>query len=400
MTPSPCSSVEHLPPEAPSEQEWSRMSERADNELVWNPDPCNQDRVADAEAFLLERRGLTPQNQRPLRFKPRENGQAEFWKSQTIFKNAIAAKLRGAGHNRLAEKLELCHSYLTYAVCGDCGQVKRFPNRCDQHYCPECQPHLSHERKKQVEWWTQLIAQPKHVVLTIRNTTELTPEHIEELRAYLTALRRSAFATKKTFWWQSKRTGDLKRIKSWRPQSKDGWTLTSSPWRGGFYSLEITQEGKGWHPHFHLLVDCDYINQELLAAHWQRITRGASWIVKVQDCRDQSYLQEVTKYAAKGSQIACWRPQDIVTFIAALTGKRTFGVFGTLYGKRTQFAEFIATLKAARPKCDCGSSNVKYYDETSFILLDLKPDIQASPAPPIPDFEQIDILAEPILPPR
>jgi hypothetical protein len=267
-----------------------------------------------------------------------------------------------------AQKLENCHSYYTVAVCNDCGQTKKFPNRCDQGHCPECQPGLARERASQVNWWTATIKQPKHVVLTLRNIPELTAAHLTEARRYLTALRRSAFATKRTAWWLDKATGAITRTRQLRSPDASGSPLQSMPWRGGFYSIEITKERAGWHLHFHLLVDSNFIDRRVLSDRWRRITRGFSYIVEVKDCRDASYLTEVTKYAVKGSQLAKWTPSDVAQFVSVFSGARTFGVFGSLYGARTEFAEFIAELKGARPLCDCGSCSVRYLTEADWLI--------------------------------
>jgi hypothetical protein len=282
--------------------------------------------------------------------KPSANPyQTEFWRKQTTHKNTVAAKLRQAGYRELAQSLEDCHSYYTFAVCNNCGIVQKFPNRCDQFFCPECQPHLAKERKRQVEWWTVGLKQPKHVVLTVRNIPDLTSDHVDELRAWFTKLRRRKFA---------------------------------SNWAAGFYSIEVTNEGKGWHLHLHVLVEARWIDSSELALQWDSITNGFGRIVKVKDCRDDSYLAEVTKYAVKGVQLAAWSPDQIATFITAFQNKRTFGVFGTLYGQRTEFAEWIATIKQSRPRCRCGSDNCRYYSETDYLLLECQPDLIAKPRPP------------------
>ena len=100
-----------------------------------------------------------------------------------------------------------------------------------------------------------------------------------------------------------------------------------------------------------------------------------------------------------GSQIAAWKPESIATFVRAFTGKRTFGVFGNLFGARTEFAEWIASLKMAKPRCDCGSCNVSYQSEESWIIADSHhlPVVAARP-PPQPDPQQQLIAATPSWP--
>lgn len=277
------------------------------------------------------------------------NPQVEFWSHHTIHKNAAAAKLREAGRPDLAQSLEDCHSHYTVAVCRDCGRTVKFPNRCDTFYCPECQPRLAHERAESVGWWARQVQQPKHVVLTARNTPDLTPEHVKEFKD----------------WWKKLRRRKVARH-----------------WQGGFYSLEVTNEGRGWHLHLHALIDARWIDAGQLATEWASVTAGAGHIVRVKDSRQADYLHEVTKYCVKGSMLAKWTGPDIAAFIGAFTGQRTFGVFGSLYGKRTEFADWLKTLRDEKPKCECGSSNIAYYSEAEFLTLSLQPNPTTAPRPP------------------
>jgi hypothetical protein len=330
----------------------------ADRELCWQPDYRPPGHLDAEEALKLEKRGITPQTEHPPRPIWKTSVQSEFWRTQTAHKNSIAAKLREAGMELEANKLETCHTDYTFAVCGDCGTIRKFPNRCDLFYCPECQPGLARDRKRQVEWWVKTIKQPKHVVLTVKNISNLEPGHLDELRRWFTRLRRRKFA---------------------------------SNWRGGFYSIELTNEGAGWHLHLHALIDCRFIDGGELALQWANITRNAGRIVKVKDCRQHDYLSEVTKYAVKGTQLAAWQPAQVAEFIRAFDGKRTFGVFGELYGMRTEFREWIEQLRLARPRCDCGSCNVRYFDSAKMLELDLQPTIPTKPKPPQPLFTNCEL---------
>ena len=318
----------------------------------------------------LERRGLTSQIPGTPGASPRcasrdlsnlkgKQWQAEFWAAQTAHKCSTAAKLREAGRTDLADSLDNCHSTFTVAQCNDCGKVQRFPNRCDQFFCAECQPRLSADRRKAVEWWVNLISQPKHVVLTVANLPTFSKGHVQEFKRWWSRLRRRKFA---------------------------------SNWQGGFYSLEVTNEGRGWHLHLHALVDAKWIDAAQLATEWSKVTGGIGHIVKVKDARRADYLAEVTKYAVKGVDLAKWSGPDIVTFIEAFTGVRSFGVFGVLYAARTKFAEFIATLKDAKPKCDCGSCSVTYYTESEWLAADFKLVPATAGQPPPLDTRQLTFL--------
>ena len=353
------------------------------------------------DAILLEKSGITAPNQ-----------QREFWRRQTICKNTVAAKLRQAGLSVLAAKLEHCHSEYTVATCKNCDAIRKFPNRCDlfccpecanhlqfrrrqqvewwtklEHChseytiatckncdavrkfpnrcdlfcCPECANHLQFRRRQQVEWWTKLVTQPKHVVLTIRNIRDLSAGHVRQMKKYLEALRRRKFCRN---------------------------------WRGGFYRIEVTLGKGGWHLHIHLLVDADWIDQPELKQQWNSVTGGGGYIVKVKDCRESEYLREVTKYVVKSTTMAQWSPDTLRTFVLAFTGLRLFGVFGSLYGARTKFADFIAELKDTRRACDCDDPQVVYQSEEEF-SRSKQPRVPIfSARPPPPAEVQIPLIAE------
>lgn len=280
-----------------------------------------------ARSLQLETRGTTSQIH-----------QGTLWRSGEVFASSVAAKLREFGRLDLAEPLEKCHSESVNLRCAGCQRVNTVWNRCDLFFCARCQPRLARERAESVEWWTKQIRQPKHVVLTLANTPDLTKEHVQHMKDSFTRLRRSVFAKN---------------------------------WLGGFYRLEVTNEGKGWHLHLHALVDCRFIDASGLAVAWNRCNRGTGHIVKVKDCREASYLKEVTKYAVKGSELARWSAADIATFVDAFEDIRTFGVFGELYGKRTEWKEFIAGLVEQRATCACGCSSFKVCTDSELEWLEL-----------------------------
>ena len=344
-----CFPEDPIPPEGPDYCVSSRYAQVDEDGVVWFPDMAPPGHLERDESILLDQRGTNRHLSWASTDHPAKRIQKEFWREQTAFKNSIAAKLREVGLVEDAASLENCHSYYTVAVCGDCGQVRKFPNRCDQFFCPECNHHLTADRTSQVEWWTKTIRQPKHICLTIKNINHITPLHIDELRRYFTKLRHRKF---------------------------------TRGWRGGFYSMQITHSATGWHPHIHVVVDANWIDTNALTDAWRAITRGAGQVTKVKDCRNKGYLRRVTSYIARGSEMAAWEPMIIAECIEAFRGRRTFGVFGSLFGMRSEFAEWIAELKAKRPRCDCGSCNVKYFSEAEYLAWDLRPGPTKSPRPP------------------
>ncbi|MNZ75138.1 Replication protein [compost metagenome] len=100
---------------------------------------------------------------------------------------------------------------------------------------------------------------------------------------------------------------------------------------GGVYTLELTNKGKGWHPHCHMIALCaSEIDQAALSAEWEAIT-GDSFVVDVRPITgDPSEgFMEVFKYAVKFSDLSLadnWEAAQV------LKGKRLLGSFGLFRG--------------------------------------------------------------------
>jgi hypothetical protein len=311
--------------------------------LLEPPSPCGAPPESPDESFpfddaepprspaviTLETRGLKPQNH-----------QSELFDKALVLKASIVAKLHVAGLNDLADTLDACGTRKTFCKCNACGKLQIFFNRCDNAICPVCQPKLARDRRRDIDWWANQVRQPKHVVLTLRNVPTLERGHLVEAKSFLTKLRRSKFA-------------------------KD--------WRGGCWSLEITNEGRGWHIHFHLLIDADWIDAKDLAKQWHKSTNGAGFIVKVKDARKEDYLKELVKYCVKGTELARWNPDDLAMFVAALQDGHTFGVFGSLRSRRKSFKEFQEETASKHHLCPCGSDNCKLMSEHEYYQWQLEP---------------------------
>lgn len=338
---------------------WESISK--DSVLEWDSCAVVHAERDIVDAILLERGGTTSQPPGVSKNKTPRLKQVEMWRKGTTHKWEVARKLHEQGQHALALKLDNCHSEWTIAECGSCHVARKFANRCDLFCCPECQHSLQVRRSQQVEWWTKTVKQPKHVVLTIHNLPDLTPGHLTHFKKMFARLRRRKFAKN---------------------------------WIGGFYRIEITNEGRGWHLHLHALVEAKWIDKQALSNNWKSITNGLGYIVDVQDCRGEGYLREVTKYVVKGSELSKWSGPDIATFVTAFANQRTFGVFGKLYGMRTKFADFVDSLRESKSQCPCGANCMRYWSEPDW-LARVRPAArqhQAHAPPPPPAQPQLFTL--------
>lgn len=259
--------------------------------------------------------------------------QSEFWRKTDILRLAVSARLREGGRLEDADVLARCGTETNIAVCVGCQKPRVFRNRCDRSYCPGCQPALAQERRVSIEWWTKQVRQPKHLVLTARNSATITKDYLRTLKDALSKLRRRKLAR---------------------------------AWRGGCWSMEVTNEGRGWHVHFHILVDSPWIDTSAVSTVWGELVGQDYAIVAVRSVARTDYLAEVTKYAVKGTDLARWSAADVCSYVAAVDGVRMFGVFGSLYGCRSAWKEFIESLTDQRRQCECGCSHWKIMSESEY----------------------------------
>lgn len=304
------------------------------------PQSARHDRVPASGPLSLETSGLTVGKQLSLP-----------WIYRDSLRSEIVKALRNYQESEIADKVEECHTKKTAKSCKQCGNTSYFWNRCDRIVCPLCASRLVKERHKRVKWWVAGTRQAKHVTLTIPNFPVLTKESLKWAKHQLRLLRQSKFAR---------------------------------GWKGGFWSLEITNEGRGWHVHFHLLIEARWIEHAQLKKEWGKRIEVEKPIVWVKDCRRDGYLAEVAKYVCKVDQISRWEDSEIVQFARALQGTRTFGVFGSCYDRKPDFDEWVASLTPEEDICDCGACDWHFrpvYDWED----DDDPTSNPNPPPPRPE---------------
>ena len=247
--------------------------------------------------------------------------QDEFWTQVSAHHETLISKLDAAGRPDLVGRMRDCHTQVLSLTCVGCGICRMVSNRCEKRWCPICVARLARERREQLNWWIATLKQPKHVVLTCRNTEQISRQRVRQFRTALRKLRNQKLC---------------------------------SSWRSGVWSLEVTNESRGWHLHAHLLVESRWIDPAELSRAWAKLIGQDFAIVKVKDARKEDYLRELIKYVVKSSQLASWSPEDIAGFMDSFTGTRTFGVFGTLSGERARWKAELRGLRRERGSCECG----------------------------------------------
>ena len=219
---------------------------------------------------------------------------------------------------KTAASLASCGNYLHFREYFTVGKV-RLHNAtfCKQHLvCPLCAIRRGAKALGAYLTRWQVIQQerpelrPYLLTLTVKNGDDL-----EERQAHLTKSLRKLMDHRRNF-------------NSGVPRAP--WTELCKA-QGGVYTLELTNKGKGWHPHCHMIVlASSQPSQSDLSAEWLRIT-GDSMIV---DCRpitgDPSEgFMEVFKYAVKFSDLTL---EDNWHAAQTLKGKRLLNSFGLFRG--------------------------------------------------------------------
>lgn len=305
------------------------------------------------ESFSLDNSPFTP---RP-KFKPKpltrdqwrelkiqrraaERKQLEGIESQDIFKLCIESKLEAAGakdwcashDEKWFDNFLRCGRETFYVLCGVCRDGHEAHYQCSLKWCPRCNWRISMKRRELLGQMTKGMYQVKHVVLTQKNFEQLTREKIQESRKHLFALRRQKIFGKIT---------------------------------GGCASLEFTNEGNGWHMHWHLLVQTNWIDAHQLSIAWGQLVGQEFAIVKIKDVSEKSYLQELCKYVVEGSELSKWPKEKILQFVSALRGTRCFTTFGAFRHLQKCSREFLSEKPSIEANCKCKSGDWIFGNERS-----------------------------------
>jgi len=192
--------------------------------------------------------------------------------------------------------LECGHAFIAY-FCRDCAHETKLKLSCFLRLCPRCAVRRSLKFVHAHTHALSLITEPKLLTLTFKSVPTLTPETLTSARKSLTKLRHRKL-------WHSNVTG-------------------------GLAGLELTWSPKGWHPHWHALLDSSYISRYPLSKAWKQITQGA-WLVDIRQCDPITGCHEVAKYIAKGTTFYS-HPALLRQFLDTTKGRRFFTTFGSFY---------------------------------------------------------------------
>ncbi len=204
--------------------------------------------------------------------------------------------------NPSADRLRWCQTGHWFVRHEDTGEVRLWANSCNLRWCPKCAAALARFRAHNVGAWCDSFDNPKFLTLTIKHSD--TP--LADQRKYLCDCFRK-----------------LRLNKEFRRYVY-----------GGVWGLHIKRAKNDglWHPHIHALIHADFYPHNQLLATWSKIAPGST-IVDIRSVHDSTgAAYDIAGYTATPSDLSKLSPQDGVTVIDALHGKRICGAWGTAKG--------------------------------------------------------------------
>lgn len=223
------------------------------------------------------------------------------------------------GHPQLALKLEDCGSWLKFREWIESGESRlRQAYFCKKFLVCRCCAAIRAGKmiQKYAERIELIQAQHPHLIPAM---ITLTVKNGDDLHARMARLEQ----------------GFGKMISAAR-YAKDGkrrnikveWNKV----KGFVASYEVTNEGKGWHPHIHAFVLLEsYINQADLSEQWLRFT-GDSYVVGITKCRKANLIAALCETMKYSSKMHTMKPEHVIQVAEECKGKRWINAGGLLRG--------------------------------------------------------------------
>jgi hypothetical protein len=138
--------------------------------------------------------------------------------------------------------------------------------------------------------------------------------------------------------------GSVKRIRGYFNKLRHRKNFKTSI-KGGFYMIQVTNDGNGWHLHMHIIYDGLYIPKKALVNAWREIT-GGSYIVDIGEAKNPK--RAVAYLLSDFSGTPRIREQDKTVYNGVFKGSRLVQAFGC----------YARTKMSSPYKCpSCGGSS-------------------------------------------
>lgn len=222
------------------------------------------------------------------------------------------------------KSLSECREHAYFARDKATGEVKIMTDSCRQRWCPMCAGQKAKFAKESTRRWVESLDKPRFLTLTLRHCEESLKSQIEFLQDCFRRLRYRAF-------WKRNVTGGI-------------W----------FLQVHRSKHDQCWHPHFHILLDGNYMEAAEISALWDLVTFGSP-VINIKQVKDpENAADYVARYSSRPARLVDMPLSDRIEMITALHGKRLSGTFGT-----------AKTVTLTPPKIENTSEwqQIGYFDE-------------------------------------
>lgn len=270
----------------------------------------------------------------PLKKRAKESAGFVKQKIQTFnpkkYKNVLGQEVSPKEQlndlTKIYTNLDKCAEYLVFHDYYTIDQLRLVKaHTCKQHLlCPFCaRRRAAKATEKAIPKIETLLSENPHLIpvmitLTVKNGPDLKERYDHLKNAY-----RRLQDRRRDFFKKGVGRTEFRKI------------------QGAMASYEVTNKGKGWHPHIHMFALIDsYIDQKALSREWHEVT-GDSKVVGITRIRPSNSpeipgvmdittgILEVLKYAVKFQDLSL---EDTWHAFQTLRGKRLLDSFGCLRG--------------------------------------------------------------------
>lgn len=234
--------------------------------------------------------------------------------------------------------------------------------KCKKKWCPSCAPALAMKKNLRIQAAVERFRWPLFVTLTMKNVDDLSFGAVRDLRRAFGKMRHRK-------WWK-------KAVK------------------GGVACIEVTNKGKGWHPHLHAVVDSRFLSVTVKEPNpcWARKCKkeafdaaakelGEAWAkllgqelasIYIKRANSKTILKEVVKYAVKGSDLVACQGK-LGNLVRAIEGTRLLTTFGTVYrlGKTPPSAQMDAEQIQSKASLSQGENRDSCCEHAQLIPLEV-----------------------------
>jgi len=234
--------------------------------------------------------------------------ESDFWHSGWAVRRdrVIAAMRAGGASPAAAYRFEHCGSRAWVWQKKDGSDVRVHADFCRNRHCVRCSAAVGRRVRATIEETTKGEA-TRLLTLTVPHNKA------EPLRPLVSRLLVGFQALRRTEQWKKAVTG-------------------------GCYVLEVkwNEDGGGWHPHLHVLLQGDYIDHNGLKGHWQRLTGCTGVRIELVRSRE-GIARYVARYVTKQIDASVYRDQErLIEALQTLQGTRMMGTFGNWRGVELQ----------------------------------------------------------------